>query len=360
MKTKYLIALNKHPKIGSQTLKKILLNYTDPAELWQEKRSLLCIKLGEKLASIVSEATTKFDPDAEVNKLNQYDIGYITIFDATYPKMLKEIYDCPTIIYLKGNIKLFNTLALGVVGSRKYTHYGKSYAYKISKECAEAGLTIVSGLALGVDAFAHEAALDALGNTIGVLGCGLDKIYPVSNFHLGKRMLDNNGLIISEFPLGTVPMKQNFPARNRIIAGLSLGVFVVEAAEKSGALITAYQSLEYDREVFALPGNIDSPNSLGTNRLIQAGAKLVISSDDILQELNIIRKTSQKKIKELIPESNDEKVVIKALRERDCLVDELIQETGLNIVAVNGVLTILEMKGYVSNLGGGRYHLMSE
>lgn len=357
METKYLIALNRHPKIGGQTLKKILAAYTSPAVLWADKVANLNHRLGDKLASYVIEARTKFDPDEEINRLARYGVGYLTIFDKNYPGILKEVYDCPAILYIKGDAKVLGTPALGVVGSRKYSNYGKTNSYKLSKECAESGLTIISGLALGIDAFAHQATLDANGKTVGVLGCGLDNIYPVSNFHLGQEIIEKGGAIVSEFPIGVPPMKQNFPARNRIIAGLSRGVLVIEAAEKSGALITAYQAVEYNREVFALPGNIDNENSVGTNTLIQQGAKLVITVDDILKELNIEKVNNHQKMKEFIPESEDEKIIIEVLSGKDCLIDELIRQSNLNIVAVNSTLTILEMKGVVINLGGGCYRL---
>ncbi len=357
MDTKYLLALNCHPKIGGQTLKKMLAVYDSPESLWSDSQQGLLQKLGEKLTALVLEARSVYNPENEIEKLASFGVGYITIFDKGYPKLLNEAYDCPAILYIKGNAKILNNLSLGVVGSRKYTVYGKKLSYKLSKECAESGITIISGLALGVDAFAHQAALDANGKTVGVLGCGLDKIYPVSNFHLGQEIIEKGGAIISEFPLGVPPMKQNFPARNRIIAGLSAGVLVIEAAEKSGALITAYQALEYSREVFALPGDIDSENSIGTNKLIQEGAKLVLSVDDILKELNIEKKVSEQKVKEIVPKSADEQIIINLLSQKDCLIDELIKQSNLNIVAVNSTLTMLEMKGLVTNIGGGCYRL---
>lgn len=355
MDKKYLIALNSHQKIGSQTLKKILAIYNNPEDLWQENEAKLIQNLGEKIANFVLETRQDIDPDKEVVKLQKYDVGYITIYDKDYPQLLKEIHDCPVILYIRGNVEALSLSGIGVVGSRKYTNYGKKISYNLSKECAQAGLCIVSGLALGIDAFAHEAAIDADGKTVGVLGHGLDKIYPVSNFQLAKRIIDKGGAIISEFPLGVPPMKQHFPARNRIIAGLSLGTLVIEAAEKSGALITAYQSLDYNREVFAIPGNIDNENSVGTNKLIQAGAKLVMSCDDILKELNIEKKEASVKAREAFIENEDEKKVMAILQKGECLVDQIVLLSELNIVAINSSLTTLEMKGLVENLGGGRY-----
>lgn len=245
--------------------------------------------------------------------------------------------------------------SLGVVGSRKYTSYGRQAAYNLSKTCAESGLTIVSGLALGIDTVAHSAALDAGGITIGVLGCGLDQIYPTSNVSLAKKIIENGGAVISEFPIGMIPYKSNFPARNRIIAGLSLGTLVVEAAEKSGALITAYQALEYNREVFAVPGGIYGENSVGTNMLIQKGAKLVMTKDDILSELNIESKKIANKAIAIFPQSKEEEVLLCILAKEDKNADMLVNESGFNIIVVNRILTLLEMKGMVENVGGGRF-----
>ena len=357
MNSKYLLALNAHPKIGSQTLKKISSAYDNADILWNTSESNLSCRLGEKIAKLIVEARTKYDPEEEIDKLARYGVGYITISDKNFPKALKEVYDCPVILYIKGDLEVLNSVMLGVVGSRKYSDYGKNYSYKIARECAEAGVTIVSGLALGIDAFAHQATVDCMGKTIGVLGCGLDAIYPISNFHLGQKIIQNGGAIISEFPIGTPPMKQNFPARNRIIAGLSAGVFVVEAAERSGALITAYQAIEYNRDVFALPGDINRETSAGTNKLLQEGAKLVTCSEDILIELNVKMRSSVKKILEIIPENDDEKKIIDLLRLDEMAVSEIIAKSGLNIVAVNTALTFLEMKGIVLNRGGGRYCL---
>lgn len=360
MDTKYLVALNAHQKIGSQTLKKALAPFSsNPERLWRAGDDEIRKKLDERIASLIIEARNKYDPEDEIRKLEKFNVGYITYLDKSYPDLLSQVYDCPAVLYIKGNSDLLNSPMLGVVGSRKYSNYGKTFSYKLAKECAESGLTIISGLALGIDTYAHQAALDCGGKTVGVLGCGLDMIYPVSNFGLAKSILENDGAIISEFPIGVQPMKQNFPARNRIIAGLSSGVLVVEAAEKSGALITAYQAVEYNREVFALPGNIDCENSIGTNKLIQSGAKLVLSADDILVELNIAKKKSEHKVKAIIEESNDEKSIIDVLKKGDRLINDLVKECGLNIVAVNSALSILEMRGRVQNLGGGIYHILA-
>lgn len=350
---KYLLTLNCHSKIGGQTLKKILAAFDDDAEkAWQAKESELNRKLDKKIVGIIIETRNNYNPEKEIEKLKKLNIGYITIFDKEYPAQLKELPDAPAILYIKGNIEVLKTASLAVVGSRKFSQYGKSVAYKLSKDVAAAGLTIVSGLALGIDAVAHQAALDAEGKTVGVLGCGLDMIYPLANSNLAKKIIDYGGAVITELSPGTPPLKQNFPARNRIIAGLSLGTLVVEAAEESGSLITAFSALEYNREVFAVPGNINSETSLGANRLIQRGAKLVMESDDIFDELNIEVKSNQQKAKELAPSSEEEKIILQMIGQEGTIVDKIVRESGLNIVVVSTTLTMMEMKGIVENVGG--------
>ena len=350
---KYLLALNCHQKIGSQTLKKILAAFDDDIEkAWKSSDFEINKKLEPKIAELLKESQKLFDPEKEIEKIKKLNIGYITIFDKSYPQQLKELPDAPVILYIKGNVEILKEPSLAVVGSRKFSPYGKMAAYKLSKESAEAGLVIVSGLALGIDAVAHLAALDANGKTIGVLGCGLDRIYPANNIGLSKKIIETGGAVVSELSPGTPPLRHNFPARNRIIAGLSLGTLVIEAAESSGALITAYEALEYNREVFAVPGNINSETSQGTNRLIQKGAKLVISTEDIFEELNIEFKKSAKRAKEMLPESKEEKIILDLIAKKDLLVDNIIEQSELNVIEINTALTMMEMKGIIENVGG--------
>lgn len=339
-------------------MKKALAPFdNNPEKLWRVNDNILRKSLDEKTANLIIEAKKQFSPEEEMEKLEKFNIGYITMFDKAYPKLLKEAHDHPVVLYIKGNFEALKVPSIAVVGSRKFTHYGQKIAYQLSKALSQAGLGIVSGLALGIDAVAHKAALDATGVTIGVLGCGLDKIYPASNLMLGKEILEKGGAIVSEFSPGTPPLKYNFPARNRIIAGLSLGTLVIEAAEQSGALITAYQALEYNREVFAVPGNIDSLTSAGTNMLIQKGAKLISKPEDILEELNIEAKNIEQKNREILPENENEKILLEVLSVGEKSVDEIVQDSKLNIVSINTTLTMMEMKGMVDNVGGGRYKL---
>lgn len=298
------------------------------------------------------ESQKMYDPEREIEKILKLNIGYITIFDQAYPTQLNELPDGPVILYIKGNAEILKEPSLAVVGSRKFTSYGKTVAYKLTRESAEAGLVIISGLALGIDTIAHFAVLDAKAKTVAVLGCGLDQVYPACNLGLAKNIIEMGGAIVSELSPGTPPLKHNFPSRNRIIAGLSLGTLVIEAAESSGALITAYEALEYNREVFAVPGNINSETSFGPNRLIQKGAKLVISTEDIFEELNVEFKQSQEKAKEMLPESKEEIIILDLIAKKDMLVDNIIEQSDLNVIEINTALTMMEMKGIIENVGG--------
>ena len=351
------MALNCHPRIGSQTLKKILAIFPDPAVLWQSKNADTSI-LGEKISLYIREAVERYHPESVLEQLSKENIGYLTYYDKKYPMLLKEIPDHPVILYIKGSLSALNPESLAIVGSRKYSDYGHDVAKKVAGECANNGLTLVSGLALGIDTVVHRSTLDHGGLTVGVLACGLETVYPSSNTFLAKEIIEKGGAIISEYPPGTIPMKQNFPARNRIIAGLSLGTLVVEAAADSGALITAYQALEYNRLVFAIPGNIDSPNSAGPNMLIREGATLVTSANEIFTELNIKTRKAELNNRNAIPENENEIKISELLRASRLGADELVRLTGINVIELCSILTIMEMKGMISN-SAGRYHLNS-
>jgi len=283
----------------------------------------------------------------------------ITLQDRDYPAILKEIHDPPKELYIKGEITNQDKVAVGVVGTRKFTPYGKQVAFDIVGKLARMGITIVSGLARGIDTFAHQAALEANGRTIAVLGSGLDKasFFPPPNYYLGEK-ISQQGAVISEYPPGTRGTFFTFPQRNRIISGLSLGVIVIEAPEESGALITAALALEQNREVFAIPGSIYEKNSIGTNRLIKLGAKLVTDVDDILEELNLshLLTTEKKKVK---PDNKEEEVILSILSAQPIHIDEVIKKSGLSAGIVNSTLMILELKKAVRNLGKGNYILCS-
>jgi len=356
---KYWIAFSQFTKIGALRFKKLYDRFPSLEVAWQATaRDLIRIGLEPKLAEEIIVQRSEINPDFELEKLERENIKVITIKDKNYPKLLKEIYDPPALLYYKGNLKT-EKFAVGVVGTRKISQYGRQITPQIVKELALNGVTIVSGLALGIDALAHQATLEASGKTIAVLGSGLDQqnIYPADNRYLAQKIIASGGAVISEYPVGTLPLKLNFPHRNRIISGLTLGILVIEAPDESGALITAKFALEQNREVFAVPGNIYNQNSIGTNNLIKSGARLVSQASDILEELNLTQAKEFLATKEIIPGSKEEEELLKLLSREPIHIDKLIQESKLEASVVNSTLAIMEMKGQVRNLSGNNYVL---
>lgn len=280
-------------------------------------------------------------------------IKTISIEDKNYPEFLRKISNPPKVLYLKGEL-LPKELCFAVVGTRRFSHYGKQVALEISSDLAGANLTIVSGLAPGIDTFAHQAILERGKRTIAVLGTGLDEksVYPQSNIKLSREIVKQGGALISEYPPGTRGTHFTFPQRNRIIAGLSLGVLVIEGKLKSGSLITANYAFLQKREVFAIPGLIHSSTSKGCHYLIKKGAKLVESADDILQELNL---SGKKKREKLRGETEEEDLVLQALSGEALYVDQIIEETKLPASIINKTLAVMEIKGKIRNLGGNIY-----
>jgi DNA processing protein len=354
---KYWVALSNHPKIGAKTLLKLYKRFDKMSQVWSALRQKI-VEAGIDTVQVeaILEVVAKINPDREIEKLDKFGIKVLIFPNENYPVLLKEIADPPGILYYRGEILPDDDLAIGVVGSRKYTNYGERAVEKLVVPLAREKITIISGLALGIDTLAHRAALASGGRTLAVLGCGLDQIYPSSNIRLADQIIQGRGAVISEFPLGTPAYRGNFPMRNRIIAGLSLGTLVVEGAVDSGSLITARAALDYNREVFAVPGSIFSDTSEGPNRLIQMGAKAVLEAKDILTELNIDQTKLEKEAQIIIPDSQNEEIVLRLL-DKPKLVDELIVESGLASPLVNTTLIMLEMKGVVSNLGGTRYQI---
>ncbi len=297
--------------------------------------------------------------EAEMEKLESCGVRVLTWHDEGYPSRLKEIYDCPSILYVRGSLLPEDEWCLAVVGTRRATVYGRQAAEEIAADLARSKITIVSGLARGIDSVAHQAALEAGGRSIAVFGCGLDIVYPGENADLARRIVEQ-GALISEYPLGTRPRADRFPRRNRIMSGLSLGVLVVEAGKTSGAMITAHLALEQNREVFAVPGSILSPASIGTNHLIQEGAKLVSSYTDILEELNLTEAAHQMEIKEAIPASETETMLLKQLGAEPVHIDEVCRNSGLPVSQVSSTLAMMELKGMVKQMGAMSFVLARE
>lgn len=311
--------------------------------------------LDEKTVAEFLIKKQEISPDKEWEKLEQEKINIVTVKDKNYPLLLKEIYDPPTVLYYRGNLKTEGE-RIGVVGTRKYTPYGKQVTEKITSELAENGIEIISGLALGIDTFAHQSALNKNGYTIAVLGCGInqDNIYPPQNRALAEKIIAKDGAVISEYPYGTPPLKYNFPARNRIISGLSLGTLVIEAPYESGALITARSAIEQNREVFAVPGNIYNHNSEGVNNLIKLGAHLTISGQDILDALDL-KQIIKPRDKKIIPRSKEEEIVLKFLSKEPIHIDKLVELSKLETPKVSSLLALMEIEGKIKNLGSMNY-----
>jgi len=286
------------------------------------------------------------------------EINSVDIQDKEYPKLLKEIKNAPEILYYRGSLPQVEPRGFAIVGTRRYSHYGKQAALEIAGDLAEAGLTIVSGLAPGIDTFCHLATIERKQKTIAVLGTGLDEksIYPKSNLKLARKIIETGGCLISEYPPGSRGTKFTFPQRNRIIAGLSVGVLVVEAKERSGALITAQWALKYKRKVFAIPGSIYSSNSRGCHFLIKNGAKLVENANDILAELSL---PNIKRGGYISGESAEENLILGTLKEGALGIDNIIEKTKLPAATVASTVAILEIKSKIRNLGNNIYAISS-
>lgn len=352
---KYWAALATSEKIGARSFTKLYKRFGKLENVWRANAGdLMAAGLTSLQIEAILKVTKTIDPDKEMEKLNRLKLELLILTDEKYPKLLKEIHDPPGVLYMRGEILVQDEISLGVVGSRKYTSYGERAVEYLVEPLARNQITIVSGLALGIDTLAHRVALDAGGRTIGVLGCGLDQIYPSSNVRLADKIIQGHGAIISEYPPGTPAYRSNFPLRNRIIAGMSLGTLIIEGAIDSGSLITGQAAIEYNREVFSVPGSIFSEASQGTNKLIQMGAKLVTDADDIITELNLEANKEEQLVKTIIADTQNEKILLELLKNPK-MVDDLIKESKLTPPLVNTTLIMLEMKGVVKNLGGTRF-----
>ena len=356
---KYLIATASFPKFGPIRLKRLNDFFSD----WRlaftaSMADLRQAGIEEKIAEEFIAHRIKIEPDKLIEYLNRENIKTIALTEEDYPQLLKQIYDPPFLIYYKGCLAVEKNV-LAVVGARKATPYGQKAIELIIPALVRNKITIISGLAIGIDSFAQMATVLNGGRTIGVLGSGLDKnnFYPPQNKLLAEKIIATNGALFSEFPPGTPPLKQNFPQRNRLIAGLAQATLVVEANLRSGSLITARFALEEGREVMAVPGNISFSTSEGPNNLIKQGAKIVTSADDILEFFGL--KTSEENREEnrkdwsgMTPE---EREILVNLSSEPTALNQLTQLTKLDIKIINGTLSLLEIKGIVKNIGGGNY-----
>ena len=358
--TKYWVGFTLIPGIGRAKFSMMEQHFGTMEKAWHASASeLQSAGLDRRSVDAVVAGRASISLDTEMEKLERYRVTALTWKDAGYPAMLKEIYDLPAVLYVRGSLAPRDALSVAVVGTRRPTYYGRETAEQVSGDLARDGVTIISGLAKGIDAVAHRAALAAGGRTIAVFGCGLDIVYPSDHASLAREVIQR-GALVSEFPLGTRPRADNFPRRNRIMSGLSLGVLVVEARESSGALITARWALEQNRDVFAVPGSILSPASRGTNHLIQEGAKLVTCSYDVLEELNLTAVAQQAPLPEPTPASDTEALIMTCLSPEPTHIDEVGRQCGLPIATVSSALTMMELKGLVRQVSGMNYTLARE
>ncbi|NLJ34567.1 MAG: DNA-protecting protein DprA [Firmicutes bacterium] len=349
----YWWALSLAPGIGAKRFYILLEEFGSGENVWQSSSLDLRKLLPARIRKEFMKFKSTFDPEPRLRALRERGISFFTLLDPEYPENLRNIADPPPVLYILGQLDQGDELAVAVVGSRKLTPYGRTTAERFGRELAELGFTVISGMARGIDTCAHRGCLTVEGRTIAVLGCGLDYVYPPENRSLMEKIA-KNGAVISEFPLGTAPKAGHFPIRNRIISGLALGVLVVEAAATSGSLITVDWALEQGREVFAIPGNVNSRYSLGTNFLIKQGAHLVQEAREIAEILQIpLRaKIGQNKDVEL---NNDERKVLAVFQERHLHIDEIIRTVQMTAQEVIAILLVLELKGCVQQLPGKMY-----
>jgi len=353
----YWLALSLTPGVGSILIKRLLDRFKTPEAIFHAPmKELLRIEgLGERVAGEIRKGPLEKAVEKELNLLKGLGGTILTFKEDAYPKRLRDIYDPPALLYVRGELKKEDELAVAIVGSRKTSLYGRWITEKVSQELARYGVTIVSGMARGIDSVAHKGAISGGGRTIAVLGCGVDVIYPSENRNLFHQII-NQGAILSEFPMGSPPEGGHFPRRNRIISGLSIGVAVVQASAESGSLITAGYALEQGREVFAVPGNVGAEGSRGTNRLIKEGAKLVETSEDILEDILPQWTRERETIQKVEPPKRDlneeEMALYQLLGETPVHIDVIIRESRFDPGRVSSLLLDLELKGLISQWPG--------
>jgi DNA processing protein len=357
---RYWVAFNLVRGIGPTRVRRLLDHFGDLAEAWKAApEELHAAGLDRRSLDNLLKVRRTVDLDRVLKRVEQAGARVLTWEDPDYPRNLLNIPQPPPVLYVRGQLTPADEWAVAVVGTRHASAYGREAARELSAALAHSGVTVVSGLARGIDAVAHKAALDAGGRTIAVLGSGLDQIYPPENHALAEAIVQV-GALVSDYAMGTQPESVNFPPRNRIISGLAKGAVIVEAGESSGALITAGFAAEQGRDVFAVPGSIFARTFQGTNKLIQQGAKLVLSVTDILEELNLTLVTEQRETRAVFPADPVEERLLACLSAEPVHVDELGVQMGLPIAQITGTLALMELKGMVRQVGGMSYVVARE
>ncbi|MBI2022128.1 DNA-protecting protein DprA [Candidatus Daviesbacteria bacterium] len=352
----YLLALHSVDGLGPVRLKKILDYFGDSKSAWEASlKELRTLGIPQSVLERLQQLRKSLIPEEYAERILKSNTKVLTIFDKRYPELLKQIYDPPIVIFYRGEILPQDNFALGIVGTRRVTGYGKTVTAQLSTEISQRGFTIISGLARGVDTVAHNSAIEAGGRTLAVLGGGLNKIFPPENYKLVDKISSGFGAVLSEYPPDHPALSGNFPSRNRIIAGLSKAVLVTEAAEDSGSLITARIALEEGREVFAVPGPITSSLSKGPAELIKEGAKLVFNTNDILDQLGLDRVKPQPKTEVKLGLGEVELLILTCLENETMHIDEISRQLKKPVAEVSGALIRLEILGVIKGLGGGNY-----
>lgn len=356
----YWIGFSLVSGIGSARLRRLLEHFGSIEGAWRASRAeLQASGLPAKPLKALLEVRQSIDLAAEVDRLITAGYRVLTWEHQGYPQQLLEVHDPPPVLYLWGELQAVDRWSVAIVGTRRASRYGRLMADQIAGGLAANGITVVSGLARGVDGLAHKAALSANGRTLAVLGSGLDHIYPPEHAGLARQIAES-GAVISDYPLGTPPEGTNFPPRNRLISGLSLATIVIEAGKSSGALITADFAVEQGREVFAVPGNINSPNSMGTNRLIRDGAHPYIELEDVLEVLNLELAVRQQAVQQQLPADKTERELLEHLSAEPIHIDALQEQLGRPVSKITAALALLELKGHVRQVGGMHYVLARE
>jgi DNA processing protein len=360
MDKRYWVGFNLVKGIGAVRLQALMDHFGSLEVAWQAPvDALQAAGLGPKLAERVTQVRASVDLVKFMAQIEAQGISILTWEDELYPPRLKEIDQPPPVLYVRGALTAEDAWSVAVVGTRRVSAYGRQVTDELASFLAANGVTVVSGLARGVDAIAHQAALKAGGRTVAVLGSGVDRIYPPEHSQLAEKML-SSGALISDYAPGTPPDASNFPPRNRIISGLSMATVVVEAGETSGALITAQFAVDQGREVFAVPGNILAPQSKGTNRLIAQGARPMLSGRDMLDILNMTRVTEQRQVRKSLPSDEVEASLLNILTHEPLHVDEISRQTNLPIERVSATLTMMELKGLARQVGGMNFVAVHE
>jgi len=357
---RYWVGFNIVRGIGPTRLRALLDYFGDIERAWHAPvEGLHSTGLDRRSLENLLAARAALDLDRMLERIATAGAQVLTWESPGYPRLLREISDPPPVLYVKGALVEEDAWAIAIVGTRRASAYGREVTRQLSAALARSGITIVSGLARGIDAEAHWAALKAGGRTIAVLGCGIDQVYPPEHRQLAEE-ITAHGALVSDYPLGTQPEGVNFPPRNRIISGLSLGVLVAEAGVRSGALITADYAAEQGRDVFAVPGSILARSSAGTNALVRDGAKVVLGPEDILEELNLTMVAEQTEARQVLPSDATEAALLARLSAEPAHVDELQQQVGLPIAQVTSTLALMELKGMVRQVGGMKYVVARE